>query len=412
METFTPQDEQALAEAISQAADSGAALRIIGHGTRTGLGRPVRAAACLRTTALAGVEEYQPEELTFTALSGTPLADIKAMLAEKGQMLPFEPPRFAQVLAAFGAQKTAAEKADVGSLGTLGGVVSIGMAGPRQILRWSVRDHVLGFSAVNGRGELFKAGGKVVKNVTGYDLPKLLSGSFGTLAVLTRLTIRVLPAPEHAITLICRGLDARAAVAAMSKALLTPAEVSAACWLPETLTNEGASLTALRLEGFAGSLRSRADMLRAALAGHGDWTLAEGENWQAFWAGVRDVHPLLAQAQGRWLWRITLAATGGGALADALLAAHADAHLFMDRAGGLLWLALPLPAEKEASAAAVALRQLCRQHGAQAMLFAAPEAHRAAVPVFPPQPDAVAALQERVRAQFDPAGILNPGIMG
>ncbi len=415
METLTPQDEQALAEAISRAAESGTPLRLAGHGTRTGLGKPVRAAACLRTTALAGVEEYQPEELTFTALAGTPLAEIGAMLAEKGQMLPFEPPRFAEVLAAFGAQ-AAAEASD---LGTLGGVVGIGMAGPRQILRWSVRDHVLGFSAVNGRGELFKAGGRVVKNVTGYDLPKLMSGSFGTLAVLTRLTIRVLPAPEHAITLISRGLDARAAVAAMSKALLTPAEVSAACWLPNALAadvpTEAAGdgpLTALRLEGFAGSLRSRAEMLRAALKGHGEWTLAEGEDWQAFWADVRDVRPLLAAAPGRWLWRITLAAAGGGALAEALLAAHADAHLFMDRAGGLLWLALPLPAAEEASAAAEALRQLCRQHGAQAMLFAAPEAHRTAVPVFPPQPDAVAALQERVRAQFDPACILNPGIMG
>ncbi len=408
METFTPQDEQALAKAISSAADAGTALRIMGHGTRAGLGRPVRAAAVLQTAALAGVEDYQPEELTFTALAGTPLADIEAMLAEKGQMLPFEPPCFAEVLSAFGAQATAKTP----DLGTLGGAVSIGMAGPRQILRWSVRDHVLGFSAVNGRGELFKAGGRVVKNVTGYDLPKLMSGSFGTLAVLTRLTIRVLPAPEHAITLINRGLSARAAVAAMSKALLTPAEVSAACWLPETLTNEGVSLTALRLEGFAGSLRSRAEMLRAALAGHGDWALAEGENWQAFWVSVRDVRPLLAAAQGRWLWRITLAAAGGGALAEALLQAHPESRLFMDRAGGLLWLALPLPAEQEAPEAADVLRQLCRQHGAQAMLFAAPEAHRAAVPVFPPQPEALATLQERVRAQFDPADILNPGIMG
>ncbi len=440
MDIITPESEEALAEAIAETAGRERRLRITGHGTRSGLGAPVAADAVLRTTELKGVEEYQPEELTFTALAGTPLAEIEAMLAQRRQMLPFEPPRFAEVLAAYGAQQppateTAGAAVDhsADDAGTLGGVVSVGMAGPRQILRWSVRDHVLGFSAVNGRGELFKAGGRVVKNVTGYDLPKLMSASFGTLAVLTRLTVRVLPAPERAITLTCRGLDAPAAVAAMSRAMLTPAEVSAACWLPETLVpaalktgapedaTGGGTLTCLRVEGFAGSLKSRAEMLRAAMQGHGDWTLAEGEAWDDFWAGLRDVRPMLAGAAeevpegdaGRhWLWRITLAPASGGKLAAALMDKLQAAHLFIDRAGGLIWLSLPLPALPDAADGAEALRRVCGECGAQAMLFAAPQEYRAAVPVFAPQPQALAALQQRVRTQFDPAGIFNPGIMG
>ena len=412
MATLRPTSQEDLTALVAQAAASGQPLRLQGNGTKQGLGAPLPAHSLLDLSAFCGVEAYEPEELTFTAWAGTPLSDVTAMLAERRQMLAFEPPDFTAVLAAFGAQQAVAMP------GTVGGMVAVGMAGPRQILRWSVRDHVLGFTAVNGRGELFKAGGRVVKNVTGYDLPKLLCGSFGTLAVLTRLTLRVLPVPERAMTLACAGLDARRAVAVCAQALRTPAEVSGACWLPAQLARQApgalatdAPLTCLRLEGFRKSLPDRAMLLRDALREHGDWQLVEGDEVEALWRATRDVAWLVNNASGRWLWRIVLAPARGGALAQAITARHPEAELFLDRAGGLLWLSLPLPEPGVAVKTAAHLRALFAEHGGRAMLFAAPEAYRAAVPVFPPLPRALTALSERLRAQFDPAGILNPGIM-
>ncbi len=425
MNVIRPDTEQALAKAVAQAAADGTRLRIRGADTKAALGAPVKADAVLDVSALAGVEEYEPEELVFTALAGTPLSEVNAMLAEHRQMLAFEPPEFASVLAAFGGVAGDAGASVNADAGTLGGMTAVGMAGPRQILRWSVRDHLLGFTAVNGLGELFKAGGKVVKNVTGYDLSKLMCGSFGTLAVLTRLTFRVLPMPERAITLITQGQDARHAVAAFATALSTPAEVSAACWLPGSLgahapedagidgarLPEGKTLTCLRVEGFAQSLKSRAEMLRQALRGHGAWELREGPAWDVFWRSLRDVRPLMTKAKGRWLWRIVLAPANGGALAEALLKRQPHAELFIDRAGGLIWLSLPLPEAGVAAKTAQHLRALAHEHGGQAMLFAAPENYREIVHVFPPLPENLAVLSERVRAQLDPRGILNPGIM-
>ena len=405
MHTLRPQTEEELAAQVVDAAARGRRLRLRGQGTKAGLGAPATADAPLDTTALGGVEEYEPEELTFTALAGTPLSDVVAMLEERRQMLAFEPPDFSAVLAVFGARP-----ADASGSGTLGGMVAVGMAGPRQILRWSVRDHVLGFAAVNGRGELFKAGGRVVKNVTGYDLPKLICGSFGTLAVLTRLTLRVLPMPERTITLVMDESDPRRAVTAMTAALATPAEVSGACWLPPGMAGE-AGRVHLRLEGYEKSLPGRAEELRRVLRDHGPWRLVEGAAVEALWRKTRDVAWLAEGAQGRWLWRVVLAPARGGALVREVMARHPDAELFLDRAGGLLWLSLPLPEPGVAAKTAARLRALFAKHGGQAMLFAAPQDYRAAVPVFPPLPATLAALSERVRAQFDPAGILNPGIM-
>ena len=411
METLRPTSEEELAELVRDGAASGRRLRITGRGTKGGIGAPVAADAALDVTALSGVEDYEPEELTFTALAGTPLSDITEMLAEKRQMLPFEPPDFAAVLSTFGAQDATETSA------TLGGITAVGMAGPRQILRWSVRDHLLGFSAVNGRGELFKAGGRVVKNVTGYDLSKLMCGSFGTLSVLTRLTFRVLPAPERTITLVGTSLNAQRAVAAFARALRTPVEVSAAAWLPAELASQvpeaagDAPLAAIRLEGYAESLPSRAEMLRRELEEFGDWQPVEGAAWEDFWAQTRNVRWLVPNAQGRWLWRLVGAPASGGVLAEAIMGRHPLAELFIDRAGGLIWLSLPLPEPGVAAKAAEGLRKLAAEHGARAMLFAAPQEYRGVVRVFPPLPDALTALSERVRAQFDPAGILNPGIM-
>ena len=404
MHVLRPQTEEELASQVAGAAARQRRLHLLGRKTKTGLGGPVTADALLDPTALAGVEEYEPEELTFTALAGTPLADITAMLAEQRQMLAFEPPDFSTVLAAFGAQPPTEGQ------GTLGGMVAVGMAGPRQLLRWSVRDHVLGFTAVNGRGEVFKAGGRVVKNVTGYDLPKLLCGSLGTLAALTRLTLRVLPMPERTITLVMDENDPRRAVAVMTAALSTPVEVSGACWLPPGLAG-GDGAVHLRLEGYEKSLPDRAALLREALKEHGSWRLVEGEEADAFWRATRDAAWLTENAAGRWLWRVVLAPARGGALAREVMARHSQAELFLDRGGSLLWLSLPLPEPGVAAKTAARLRALFAGHGGRAMLFAAPQNYRAAVPVFPPLPPALAALSERVRAQFDPAGILNPGIM-
>ncbi len=410
MERITPENTGELAEVVAEAATAGAPLEIAGQGSRRAIGAPVEATRLLDTTALTGVEMYEPEELVFTANAGTPLEEIAGMLAEKGQALPFEPPDLAEVLAAF----AGAREAPAGG-GTLGGAIACGFSGPAQVRHWAVRDHVLGMRAVNGVGEIFDSGGRVVKNVTGYDLPRLLTASFGTLAVLARVTVRVLPAPERTITLQAEGHDPEAAFAALGEALLVPAEASGAAYLPAELDAHGVARTLVRLEGFAETLKARAEWLRERLSAHGAWRLLDDEESRSLWREVRDARPLAAWARARrgacWLWRLVSPPARAGELARRIGQRFPDAAWLADRAGGLIWLAAPLPPPAETHAAALDIRAEALAHGAQAMLLAAPREVRREVPPFPPLPAALAGVSARLRAAFDPHGILNPGRM-
>src|SRR5436305_11092632 len=244
MDTLQPRTAKDLVDAVQWALSRGAALELVGHGTKRAIGRPAQSDLTLDLSGLTGVILYEPEELVLSAQAGTPLEEIEALLAAQGQHLAFEPMDYGVLLNGAAAS------------GTIGGTLAANLSGPRRIAAGAARDHFLGFEAVSGRGEAFKSGGRVVKNVTGYDLCKLIAGSWGTLAALTTVTIKTLPRPQTQATVVVSGLDDATAVRAMTAAMATSCDVSGAAHLPATVAARiepsvaaGRSLTLLRLEG-------------------------------------------------------------------------------------------------------------------------------------------------------------------
>ncbi|ODN71706.1 glycolate oxidase subunit GlcE [Methylobrevis pamukkalensis] len=403
MTALRPTDEAGVLAAVADAVATGTSLEILGAGSKRGLGRPVAAGRTLDLTGLSGVTFYEPEELVIAVRPGTPLAEVGHLLASRGQALAFEPPDLGPLYGA---------PADVG---TIGGMIAANLSGPRRIKAGAARDHMLGIRAVSGRGEIFKSGGRVVKNVTGYDMSKGLTGSFGTLAVFTELTLKVLPAPQTATTLMWTGLADDAAVAVLSRALGSPADVSGAAHLPASVAADfgfSGPATLLRLEGIAPSVADRAARLAALLADAGPAEAMGGEPGLDLWRAIRDVAPFAA-TPGTVVWKISVAPTAGPkvvARLPAALPSTAGSRHFYDWGGGLVWLALDPTSADDAGAAAIRAA-IAAEGGGHATLVRAPAELRARIPVFEPQPGPLAALTARLRAQFDPLGILNPGRM-
>ena len=404
-DTLRPRDGKDVEEAVRGALAEAKSLEIVGHGSKRAIGRPAQTDLTLDLSGLSGVTLYEPEELVLSAKVGTPLAEIEALVESKGQQLAFEPMDFA---ALFG---TTAGR------GTMGGVLATNLAGPRRLKAGAARDHFLGFSAVSGRGETFKSGGRVVKNVTGYDLSKLMAGSWGTLAAMTEVTIKVLPRPETEATVILTGLGDAKAAAAMTAAMGTSCEVSGAAHLPAVVVSRiplgepvavGRALTALRLEGVAPSVAHRKGALSAAMRPFGEVGTIDDTSSRNLWRQVRDVTPFAASRTGAEapLWCISTAPAKGAELMR-LIAAGIDAEVLYDWAGGRLWVLIA----RADDAAAALVRRAVKTCGGHATLVRAPAALRAAVDVFEPQEAALAALTKRVKDGFDPKGILNPGRM-
>jgi glycolate oxidase FAD binding subunit len=396
-EALAPADEAELIEAVTAAHESGTPLEVLGNGSKRGLLRPVQAAKSLSATALTGITFYSPQELVLSAQAGTPLAKIEAAVAERGQQITSEPPDFSALLGGEGAQ-------------TLGGVVGANLSGPRRIAWGATRDHVLGVRAVNGRGELIRSGGRVLKNVTGLDICKLLTGSHGTLAVMSEITLKVLPAPERRGTVVLSGLDPERGVAALSAALGSPYAVSGAAYLPAeaaalvpALAWLGGSATLARIEDFSQSVAYRTDKLRADLAEFGRAEVLDDAASRAVWASVRDAAPLHGETAA--IWRVSVRPSAGPAVVEAVEAAFA-ARWFLDWGGGLVWLAGLATEAAHAAVMAAATRA-----GGTFVLLRAPDPMRVSVPVLPPEPAALARITASVKAAFDPKGILNPGRM-
>jgi glycolate oxidase FAD binding subunit len=399
-----PREAREVERAVQLVLAEGKALELIGQGSKRAIGRPTQTALTLDLSALAGVTLYEPEELVLSAKAGTPLAEIEVLLDANRQQLAFEPMDYASILGGGGARR-----------GTIGGALAANLAGPRRIKVGAARDHFLGFSAVSGRGETFKSGGRVVKNVTGYDLCKLLAGSWGTLAAMTEVTLKVLPKPETEATVIIRGLEPARAVEAMTAAMGSSCDVSGAAHLPTAaaacvpdIAGAGSAVTALRVEGFAPSVAHRVRLLEAVARPFGELATLSEPASRRLWLAVRDVAPFAAgQPTGDWvLWRLSVAPSHGAEV-DALIGNHGEAHLLYDWAGGLIWMALR--ASEDGGAKVV--RRAVAATGGHATLIRAPAALRAAIDVFEPQPAAVAALTKRIKASFDPNGVLNPGRM-
>ncbi|MBB5052972.1 glycolate oxidase FAD binding subunit [Afipia massiliensis] len=407
MDTLKVRDAKDVEQAVRDALAAEQPLEIVGHGSKRAIGLPMATNAVLDLSALNAVTSYEPNELIVTVQAGAPMADLLSLIDSKNQQFAFDPMDTSVLL---GTPRDA---------GTVGGMIAAGLAGPRRIKAGGARDHLLGANAVSGFGDSFKTGGKVVKNVTGYDLCKLLAGSWGTLSVMTEVTLKVMPKAETERTLVLRGLDDVAANRAMTMALGSPYDVSGVAHLPASIFRAAGgalsglgesrqSVTLIRLEGIGASVPHRAGSVSQALAAFGAAEMIEDDVSASVWASIRDVTPFAASGPlGAWpVWRIVCPPASGGAFGQAL-ARETGGDVIYDWGGGLIWAALP-PAM---DAHAALLRQRLKSVGGHATLLRATDQVRNTVDVFHTQEAGVAALGLRVKASFDPRNILNRGRM-
>jgi len=371
--------------------DGATPLSVMGGNTRAGLGRPTQTQSTLSSAELTGITLYEPSEMVIGARAGTPLVVVQQTLAQRGQMLPFEPMDHRDLLGTEGEP-------------TIGAIAAGNISGPRRINAGAARDSLIGIRMVNGRGELVKSGGRVMKNVTGLDLVKLVAGSFGTLGFLTEVTFRVLPVPERIVTLVWRGLSDTAAVSLLSAALGSPFEPFAAAHLPEGIGADQAR-TLLRLENFSDSIAYRSHALADLLRLHGAPELLEGDASDNLWRDVRDARFFAGTDEA--VWRLSLAPTAGPRAVAAIAERLPGARWFYDWGGGLVWLAVPSGED----AAAAAIRAAMQPYGGHATLVRAPATIRAAVPVFQPLAEPLMRVTADLKRSFDPVGLFEPGRM-
>jgi len=396
-----PETEQELASLVLEAAETRTPLEVIGSGTKREIGHPVGSGAVVGTEAMSGVTLYEPSELVMVAKAGTPLAEVEAKLAENEQELAFEPVDLGAILG-YGPGE-----------GTIGGVIATNISGSRRILKGAARDHVLGIRAVNGRGEVIKAGGRVLKNVTGYDLGRTLAGSWGTLAIMTEISLKVLPAQREARTLIFFGLTDQTAIEALCIAMGTPYEVSGTLHLHEDLAARlsdeeiaGAEgpVTAIRVENFPASARYRAARLRQALLAYSPALELDGERSKAFWHDVRTLK--MFQGVPNPLWRVSTVPSHAAKLIGTLTR-KINVRAAYDWSGGLIWIETPALTD----AGAVDIRRALSELGGHATLIRADDATRSGIDVFHPLEPQLAILSAKLKHAFDPLGIFNPGRM-
>jgi glycolate oxidase FAD binding subunit len=350
--------------------------------------------ATLDVAAISGILKYEPEELVLTVRAGTPVAQIETVLSDKKQMLGFAPTDWGPL---FGAPAGHA---------TLAGIVATNACGSRKVKAGAVRDHVIGCRFVNGSGEAIKAGGFVIKNVTGFDLPRLMCGAFGTLGVLTELTVRVSPAPERVAGLAIRDCTAEDGFRALRRAARLAVDASGLAYLPaeamacsEAFDADGSGIALIRVEGTRAAVSEKLALLRSEFAEH-DLALLEDDRTTTLFREIGN-GSFFAKADSD-IWRLCVPASQ----AYAALQDVGAAFWYADWAGGLLWLEAPAN-----EATAVRLRGITKGFGGHATLMRAPRAARAQLPVFEPEAPARAGLTRAVKAAFDPKHVLNPGRM-
>ncbi|MDA1183292.1 MAG: glycolate oxidase subunit GlcE [Acidobacteria bacterium] len=404
--TLYPDNTAAVQECVQTAVRDGSPVEVVGGGSKRFYGRPVSASRTLSLAKLSGVIDYQPAELLVVVRPGTPLAELERTLAESKQALAFEPPHW-------------------GAEATVGGTVACNLSGPRRVRAGAVRDHLLGFEVVTGRGQIVRGGGRVVKNVTGYDLSKLMSGSFGTLGVLTELVLKVLPAAETERTVVVTGLDDPEAIALLILASRSPHNVSGLAHLPRVVraptglsgvAADGEPVTLIRLEGPAPSVEHRAREIVGLTAR--PTTSLEAEASASVWSALRELAPIAVGA-GERLWRVSVPPTASAACSATLSTAAASSaagatttpRAFFDWGGGLIWCALP------ASLAATEVHRVAQEAGGHARLVRAADAAQesgrdeAVDQAFAPLDAASRTIHQRLKLAFDPSGVLNPGRM-
>jgi len=348
--TEAPDARNEFREIIRDAAAHGAPLRLQGSNSKAFLGRAT-AGTVLDTRGHAGVIDYHPSELVITARAGTPLAEVEATLAEKGQMLAFEPPHF-------------------GDAATLGGTLACALSGPRRPYAGAARDFVLGVTLIDGRGRLLRFGGQVIKNVAGYDVSRLVIGAMGTLGLMTEISLNVLPRPAAEATIRLER-DTAEAIRTVNEWMRTPSPISAVCF--------GDGQLHVRFSGSAADMRAAA----AKLGG------AEIEDAGRFWSDLRE-HRLAFFREAPALWRLSVPPTTPPL--------PLPGRWLIEWNGGLRWLVSAASTEEIRAAADAA--------GGHATLF---RAERPCNDVFHPLAPGIEALHHALKAAFDPHRILNPG---
>ena len=394
---MTPKSEEELATIIKAATGP---LSIRGGRTRD-IGTPVEGAS-LSTESLSGISIYEPGALTLVAKAGTPLTEIEAALDTENQRLAFEPMDHRVLLKTKGTP-------------TIGGVIATNASGSRRISVGACRDHMLGVRFVDGNGTIIKNGGRVMKNVTGYDLVKLLTGSYGTLGVLTEVSLKVLPKPETSATLILHDLDLQDSVSAMSLAIGSPFEVTGAA--------KAGTQTCIRIEGFESSVNERFKKLEARLGQFGEITRLDTIESEDLWRGITNVS---AFSDHSAVTRVSLPPSAAPDFAQRVWQTY-ETDLSLDWGGGLMWFALSDDQVNSIAAQSgdvgvrtneqacgqfhSALQEFTTSQGGHATLIKAQDTTRNKVNVFQPEAPVVATLSKQLRAKFDPRGILNPGLM-
>ncbi|MEL7542723.1 MAG: FAD-binding protein [Pseudomonadota bacterium] len=421
----TPHDEDQVRQVITKVREVGASLETRGSGTKAGVGRPAQHAATLSTLGLRGITLYEPTELVISARAGTPLSTIETELAKHNQHLAFEPVNFGSVA-------RPARPGEPTDEPTIGGIVATNASGSRRVFAGAARDHVLGLRAVNGRGEIFKTGGRVMKNVTGYDLCKAMTGTWGTLSVLTEVTLKVLPQAEETATLLVANLPDEMANEVLCSAMALPYEVSGAVHLqqasasrlidwagaPDALSGlNGGAITALRIENVSSSVAYRLAQLQQRFSAFGEVTTLDTPASLAFWRAIRDFRFVgkaatpssanAAKGDGNGaLWRISTAPSVGHRVVR-MISEFMAVEATYDWSGGLIWLEVP----EIADAGAADIRRVVATIGGHATLIRAAPAVRAAVEVFQPLEAGLMRLSRALKSAYDPDAVLNPGRM-
>ncbi len=396
-----PATEWELQRLLEEATKTNAPMEIVGSGTKRDIGRPTSAPTVMTTSSLTGVRLYEPTELVMAARGGTLVTRIESDLASQGQMLAFEPVDLAPVIGK-----------EPGN-GSIGALFAMNISGSRRVMSGAARDHLLGVTAVSGAGTAFRSGGRVMKNVTGLDLARTVSGSWGTLAVLTEVTFKVMPRPEETATLILLGLEDGIAIEALSSATTSPYEVSGAIHIQaplaarlwhQGLRGEQRAVTAIRIENFSTSVAYRVQRLKEELKPYGEVYVLGNDSSLALWDELRQLSIL--QGTDAPLWRISTSPKAGPKVVAAITR-FMTCHAWYDWAGGLVWAEV-LPTS---DAGAADLRRVIASHGGHATLIRAEPSVRASIDVFQPLEAGLARITAKLKAVFDPANILNRGRM-
>lgn len=395
---FLPRDSKDLSDILSKASADKRPLEVIGEKSKQYIGRPMKVEATLSTRQLSGISFYSPEELVISVRAGTSLSMVEHTLRHEEQQLAFEPIDYGPLFGLTTGQ------------GTIGSVIACNLSGPRRVRAGAARDALIGIQGVNGRGEFFQNGGRVMKNVTGYDLNKGLCGSWGTLCVFNEVTLKVIPRYETAVTLIIKGLDDRLAINALCDAMASPYEITGAVHLqkaPASLLSDpqivglDASITAIRLENFEAAVKTRSAKLRTQLSCYGDVLEFNEKASTTFWQDMRHLK-FLTQSKAP-IWRISTAPKNGPILVSEIERIVPVSAVY-DWSGGLIWLEVPESSDVSASD----IRRSLAHLGGHATLIRANTDVRTRTEVFHPIPGALGTLTRGIKDSFDPHHILNP----